>query len=258
MSINSNNNLLNEILSTIDELPTSKEEQEKVVDITENGITEVTPDEGKALSKVTVNVEVDQSCGEEFVGIKLSDFQTGGYHLPQIADARSITVSPNAVQVHNTNYFNAWFYNVNGNGNGGFYVNLKEVYLPDNMHVFSGSMFRYCVNLTTLHGDFSKVTHIETDAFSNCKKLPQIPYCPNLRVIRGGAFSSCIALTEVVLPATITNIDTNAFNGCTNLLDIYVPWAEGAVANAPWGATNATIHYNTTFDENGNPIISEV
>ena len=23
-------------------------------------------------------------------------------------------------------------------------------------------------------------------------------------------------------------------------------WAEGAVADAPWGATNATIHYNTT------------
>jgi hypothetical protein len=59
MSINSNNNLLNEILSTIDDLPTSKEEQEKVVDITENGTTEVIPDDGKTFSKVTVNVEVE-------------------------------------------------------------------------------------------------------------------------------------------------------------------------------------------------------
>lgn len=25
-----------------------------------------------------------------------------------------------------------------------------------------------------------------------------------------------------------------------------VPWAEGAVTNAPWGATNATINYNYT------------
>ena len=32
--------------------------QDKVVDITENGTTEVLPDSGKALSKVTVNVEV--------------------------------------------------------------------------------------------------------------------------------------------------------------------------------------------------------
>jgi hypothetical protein len=59
MSINSNNNLLNEILSTIDDLRTSKEEQEKVVDITENGTTEVIPDDGKTFSKVTVNVEVE-------------------------------------------------------------------------------------------------------------------------------------------------------------------------------------------------------
>lgn len=36
----------------------SKPEQEKTVDITENGTTEVTPDEGKVLSKVKVNVDV--------------------------------------------------------------------------------------------------------------------------------------------------------------------------------------------------------
>ena len=39
---------------------------------------------------------------------------------------------------------------------------------------------------------------------------------------------------------------SSAFDGCTNLTDIKVPWAEGAVANAPWGATNATITYNYT------------
>jgi hypothetical protein len=44
---------------------------------------------------------------------------------------------------------------------------------------------------------------------------------------------------------TPTNIATDAFYNCRNLLDIYVPWAEGEVANAPWGATNATIHYNS-------------
>jgi hypothetical protein len=47
------------------------------------------------------------------------------------------------------------------------------------------------------------------------------------------------------LPATITLIHSGAFDGCTNLKDIYVPWAEGAIKNAPWGATNATIHYNS-------------
>lgn len=45
---------------------------------------------------------------------------------------------------------------------------------------------------------------------------------------------------------TPSSINSNAFNSCINLLTINVPWAEGAVANAPWGATNATINYNYT------------
>ena len=39
-------------------------------------------------------------------------------------------------------------------------------------------------------------------------------------------------------------IPEELFEECTNLTDIYVPWAEGTVNNAPWGATNATVHYN--------------
>lgn len=38
--------------------------------------------------------------------------------------------------------------------------------------------------------------------------------------------------------------------------DIYVPWSEGAVSGAPWGATSATIHYNTVYDGNWNVISS--
>lgn len=39
--------------------------QEKTVDIAENGTTEVLPDEGFALSKVTVNVDVESGGGGE-------------------------------------------------------------------------------------------------------------------------------------------------------------------------------------------------
>jgi hypothetical protein len=43
---------------------------------------------------------------------------------------------------------------------------------------------------------------------------------------------------------TPTSISTTAFGSCTNLKTINVPWAEGAVAGSPWGATAATINYN--------------
>ena len=45
-----------------------KEEQEKSVEITENGTTEVLPDDGKALSKVTVTVNVAGEVLEEYDG----------------------------------------------------------------------------------------------------------------------------------------------------------------------------------------------
>ena len=64
--------------------------------------------------------------------------------------------------------------------------------------------------------------------------------------VRDYAFISCTSLTSITFKGTPNAIAANAFNGCTNLTDIKVPWAEGAVSGAPWGATNATIAYNYT------------
>ena len=57
------------------------------------------------------------------------------------------------------------------------------------------------------------------------------------------AFNGDTSLTSVTFLGTLPYIDNAAFQGCTALTNMYVPWAEGAVNDAPWGATNATIHY---------------
>ena len=71
------------------------------------------------------------------------------------------------------------------------------------------------------------------------------------------AFGSS-GVKKVRFLGTPSSIDSKAFNYCPCLTDIYVPWAEGAVANAPWGSQNknsgvtapdaAVIHYNTPAD----------
>ena len=50
------------------------------------------------------------------------------------------------------------------------------------------------------------------------------------------------------------NINASTFD--TTVTGIYVPWSEGEVARAPWGATSATIHYDTVYDEDWNVISS--
>jgi hypothetical protein len=60
------------------------------------------------------------------------------------------------------------------------------------------------------------------------------------------AFYKDTGLTDITFKGTPMSIDSNAFASCSNLLTINVPWAEGEVSGAPWGATNATINYNYT------------
>lgn len=64
--------------------------------------------------------------------------------------------------------------------------------------------------------------------------------------VRDNMFYSCASLATVTFKNTPTSISATAFVGCDALTVISVPWAEGAVEGAPWGATNATITYNYT------------
>ena len=57
------------------------------------------------------------------------------------------------------------------------------------------------------------------------------------------AFSGCSGLTSVVFDSFVPKIALDAFDKCPNLTTIFVSWAEGEVANVPWGATNAEIIY---------------
>ena len=55
-------------------------------------------------------------------------------------------------------------------------------------------------------------------------------------------FYSARNLTEITFEGIPNSIERNVFS--SSVTTINVPWAEGAIANAPWGATGATINYN--------------
>ena len=107
------------------------------------------------------------------------------------------------------------------------------------------SAFQNCSNLA-LTSLPAGITSISSSAFRDCSNLALTSLPAGITSIGNYTFQNCIGLTTITFEGTPESINSSAFSGCTNLTTINVPWAEGAVANAPWGATTATINYNYT------------
>ncbi len=130
-------------------------------------------------------------------------------------------------------------------GTGNFSKNITSIAVPEGVAAIGNSAFRLCGSLQSV--TFAEgLIDIDNFAFWGCTKPTALILPESLRRIGLNAFYGCTALREVRFLGTPTeSIAADAFRSDTNLTDIYVPWSEGAVANAPWGATNATIHYDT-------------
>lgn len=127
--------------------------------------------------------------------------------------------------------------------------------------------FANCRALGHFDMGYVPVEHIGNSAFSGCYSLWYINLQDGLKEIGSTAFNECYSLFDIVIPSNVTSIGfqaffrsglrsvvfkgkpsllEEAFGDCPYLTDIFVPWSKGEVAGAPWGATNATIHYNYT------------
>lgn len=125
-----------------------------------------------------------------------------------------------------------------------FYQSLRSVTIPDSVTSIGNNAFTVCDSLTSVTIGNS-VTSIGDQAFMGCTGLTSVTIPDSVTSIGSSAFSGCYRIVSAVFKGTPTTINSSAFNACSALTDIYVPWSEGAVANAPWGATNAQIHYNS-------------
>lgn len=150
---------------------------------------------------------------------------------------------------------------------------ITSIHAPNCVSVVNFA-FSGCSGVTEI--EFPKLENVGTNAFTNIRATRIV--LPALKTAGAGAFASqamvrhiCVGENVETLAASFfnnmlagwsiklkgkpTSIATNAF-ASTNSGDIYVPWSEGEVANAPWGATSATIHYDTVYDSEWNVISS--
>jgi hypothetical protein len=113
-------------------------------------------------------------------------------------------------------------------------------------YAFSG-----CSSLTTVNFADHKIAQISEHAFDGAG-LTTVTV-PPVHNWEDYAFANCQGLTTVYIKGcadwmqflpTSSPPGTHTFTGCDALKDIYVTWGEDPDWGAPWGATNATVHYN--------------
>lgn len=146
---------------------------------------------------------------------------------------------------------------------------LSNITIPDSVISVGHDLFRECTSLTEATIS-NNITCLEAGTFFNCNKLKNftIPEgvtsianyvfrkCSSLSTIRipygvtsigQNAFCECSNLTSAIIPSTVTTMYGSTFSSCTNLKDIYVGFSSSSAGakNAPWGASKATVHYNS-------------
>lgn len=127
---------------------------------------------------------------------------------------------------------------------------LKKLKIYSTTTSIESNAFDGCTSLEDV--DLSEATGLTTltsYAFRNCTALKVITIPSTIKTIGSNAFQNCTGLKKIFFKDRPTTLNSSAFSGCTSVTDIYVPWSSGAVSGAPWGATNATIHYDSVYDQ---------
>ena len=190
--------------------------QEKNVDITSNGTTEVLPDgEYTGLSKVNINANVPDSIPYSQAMIDGSEY-VGDIVIPNNATE----IMPYA------------FYGMS---------NLKGgLTLPDNLTSIKDYAFYNCSGLVGSL-NLKNVMSLGRNCFGGCTQLSGKLTIPNgVTNIGNGAFYRCTGLTSIEIPDSVTQIRDSAFKGCNNLSGtLIIP-------------SNVTVLDNSVFQECSN------
>ena len=128
---------------------------------------------------------------------------------------------------------------------------VTEVYLPK-LETVGNNGF---TNIKATNIVLPAIKTTGSGAFASSAMVRHMCIGEHIETIGASCMNNMSAGWSVKIKGKPTSIATTAFPS-NSTGDIYVPWSEGEVANAPWGATSATIHYDTVYDSEWNVISS--
>lgn len=240
--------------------------QEKTVNITSNGTSEVLPDgEYTGLSKVNINANVPNKFKSLVVGdivnVTAEDLQginnISSYCFYQRNILNSVEIPSNITNIG----INAFQYcralknlilhegiqYINNNAFG-YCDELIEIIIPNTVTTIGQSAFSYCQKLTSITIPDS-VTSLGNYAFSSCPNLTTVNLGNGLTSIPQGAFQSnkkLVNLSEI--PNSVTSIGNSAFSNCSGLTSITIGNNVTSIGNYAFqncsGLTSITIPAN--------------
>ena len=201
----------------------AKEEQEKTVDITENGTTEILPDEGKALSKVSVNTNVVDSYYDAF----WDNFQQNG---------------------ERTDYYRAF---------GSYWADDSFAPKYDMIFIIGNEAFRDCGSIDIVQRLKENNVFFDTSNATNlnhCFYNSNVTTVPTVSLAKVGSafflFYGCRYLHTIEKFIVHSNFTiNNAFGGCVALKNIAI---EGEIG------TSFDIKYSPLTAESAKSIITHL
>lgn len=210
----------------IDNIQTGKEEQKKTVSITENGTYEVLPDENKVLSKVEVNVEVEDnsvlmnSQGRIYVKnpVILDGVTEIGNYVFSNCEINTVSLPLTITKIGD------YAFNTTDISN----VNLS---LYENLTSIGTGAFNNCKNFAG-RVDLSNLTKLSTlgQTVFYRTAIESVKLNHKITVLSNQLFGECNNLTSVELPNTIKQIGWEPFYKSNNIE--FVTLEEGFNANS--------------------------
>ena len=204
------------LVHKVEQIKTAKPEQEKAIEITKNGTTEVLPDNGKTLSKVSVEVDVkgepvfytaEGRMYKESIEFPETVTSIGESAFQNCTGLTSVVI-PDSV----TSIGNYAFQNCTG---------LTNVVIPDGVTSIGGGAFRNCSSLTSITIPDS-VTSIGIYAFAR-SNIKTINIGNGLQTLTTNCFRTMTKLELLRIPNSVKIIQSYAIYECFSLKSLYLP-----------------------------------
>lgn len=192
--------------------------QDKSIEITENGTTNITADEGyDGLYNVSVTTNVASGGGDlPSVGFVVDEWDENGY---------PITVSTIGMTKIPDYYFEENTRNI--------FSKAKTVNFNDGLEEIGNGCF---LKSNIENVDVSKIKVFGDSAFSSCKSLTHIDLPKDLENIPNQLFYECDGLTKMMIPESVKTIGNYSFYGCGNLKQVSM----GDVTSISGGSSNGS------------------